>query len=512
MATTDTKPVQTHLENVDTGTKEAHADPTQSTLKITRDSWWDNKKGIFICILINMVNFEYGLDQGMVNGFQAMGGFLQDFGYADPALPGGYGITTTMQQLITSLVSAGMFVTTFAAGYVTSKIGRKGGIWVGFAFMILSVTLQIAVINEGALYSGRLLLGFANGFLVVSAQLYMQEAMPSNLRSLSFTLYQFWISFGGMLGVIINNETKNRLDRSSYRIPLGVLYIIPVVLSVILIWLPETPRYLASRGNYDEAAQSLRFLRDKTYSDLMMFQGLDLKRTLTALGIALYSAANGVPFVIQYGVYFFLQSSPSSDPFQSGIIVTSVGLVGVLVTPLFTGKIGKRPILMTGGIVQALCMLGIGLSYTVRGTDPLSGRVILAMAAIFLFTASATTSPFSWQVTGEVPTQRLRSYTLGFSSAITFLCGWSITFTIPYFINPTALNWGAQYAYIWFAGNLLIAVFTFFVVPETNKRTLEEIDECYVNRVPIRKFPSYECVGTVGSRMEAVRNIKGESN
>jgi sugar porter (SP) family MFS transporter len=539
MATTDKNesPATAYTENIDLCTSGAPTAPDLITLKITRDSWLENKKGILICIMINMVNFEYGLDLGMVNGFQAMGGFLKDYGYQDPDLPGGYGISTTMQQLITSLVSAGMFISTFAAGWITNKIGRKGGIWIGIFLMIISVTLQIAVINEGALYAGRLILGLSNGFLIVSQQLYMQETMPSNLRSFSYTMYQFWISFGSLLGVVINNETAKRLDRSSYRIPLGILYIIPVILTFALLILPETPRHLAARGKYDEATQSLRFLRDASYTDLMveeelaeikhsiethqelsrtvgymeMFRKNDIKRTLTSLGLGLYSAANGVPFVTQYGVYFFLLSG-DTHPFQSGIILMCVGLIGVMLTPFFTGKVGKRPILMVGGIIQSLCMLGMGISYTVRGIDKLSGQVIIAMCSIYLFTASATTSPFSWQVSGEIPTQRLRSYTLGFSSSVTYLCGWSITFTIPYFINPTALNWGAKYAYIWFGGNILISIFTFFVVPETNKRTLEEIDECYQNQIPIRRFSSYECVSTINSRLEAVQHVKGDRN
>ncbi|KUJ06317.1 general substrate transporter [Mollisia scopiformis] len=491
------------------------------TSNITRDSWKDNKKGIAICFLINMAMFEFGLDQGMVSGFQAMSGFLHDFGYQDPHLPGGYGISTTVQQLITSLVSAGMFVSTFVSGWMSNKIGRKGGLWVAIFLMILSVTIQIAVIKPGALYAGRILLGFSNGLLLVCAQLYVQETIPSNLRSLAYTFYQFWISFGALLGTVINNETSKRLDRSSYRIPLAVLYILPVLLAIALLFLPETPRHLAAHGKYDEATQALRFLRDAAYTDLQireemaeikhaieideeiintigyreLFRTASIKRTLTSLA--------------WYGVYFFMLSG-DTQPFRDVVILSCVGLAGVLVTPLFTGQVGKRLILMTGGLVQGLCMLGMALSYSIRGIDGVSGRVIIPMSCLYLFTASSTTSPYSWQVAGEVPAQRLRGHTLGFASSVTYLCGWSITFTIPYFINPTALNWGAQYAYIWFASNLLICVFTFFVVPETNKRTLEEIDECYIQKIPIRNFPRYECVGTMSSRLEAVQKLESE--
>lgn len=524
-----------HFEHtVDTASNGFNMHPAP-TPKITQDSWRDNKKGIAICLVVNMAMFEFGLDQGIVNGFQAMPGFLRDFGYHDPHLPGGYGVSTSAQQLITSLVSAGMFVSTFVSGWLSDKIGRRGGLWVGIFLMILGVSIQIGVINFPALYAGRIILGFSNGLLLVCAQLYIQETVPANLRSLAYTFYQFWISFGALLGTIVNNETARRLDRSSYRIPLGVLYIIPVLLAIALLFLPETPRHLAAHGKYDGATRALRFLRDATYTDLQveeemaeikhaietdreiintigyreLFRKATIKRTLTSLGLGLFSAASGVTFVIQYGVYFFMLSG-DTHAFRDGVILSCVGLAGVLSTPFFTGKVGKRLILMAGGFLQAMCMLGMAMSFSIRGIDRTSGRVIIAMCSIYVFIAAASTSPYSWQVAGEIPTQRLRGHTFGFASSVTYLCGWSITFTIPYFINPTALNWGAQYAYIWFVTNLFICVFTFFVVPETNKRTLEEIDECYIQNISIRKFPQYRCVGTMNSRLEVMQNSKAE--
>lgn len=223
-----------------------------------------------------------------------------------------------------------------------------------------------------------------------------------------------------------------------------------------LFFLPETPRHTASHGNPEKAQKALRWLRDSSYSDtqvreemaeinhaievdkeltekagyLDLFRKNNLTRTLTSLGLGLVSAANGVPFITQYGIYFFMQSG-DTNPFRSGVILLCVGLIGAMLTPFFTGKVGKRWILMIGATVQSFCMLGVGLVYTVRGIDPFAGRVILAMAAIYLFTASGTTSPFSWQVATEVPSQRMRGHTLGFTSSVTYLMGWCITFTIP---------------------------------------------------------------------------------
>ena len=96
---------------------------------------------------------------------------------------------------------------------------------------------------------------------------------------------------------------------------------------------------------------------------------------------------------------------------------------------------------------------------------------------------------------GEIPSQRLRSYTFGLAAAVGFFAAWLTTFTAPYFINPASLNWGPRYGYIWFPSCLVAAVWVFFFLPETKGRTLEEIDELFEAKLPARKWSAYKTVG-----------------
>ena len=84
---------------------------------------------------------------------------------------------------------------------------------------------------------------------------------------------------------------------------------------------------------------------------------------------------------------------------------------------------------------------------------------------------------YAWVSGGELPSQRLRSYTFGLAAAVGFFGAWLTTFTAPYFINPEALNWGPRYGYIWFPSCVIAALWVFFFLPEVKGRTLEEIDE-----------------------------------
>lgn len=130
---------------------------------------------------------------------------------------------------------------------------------------------------------------------------------------------------------------------------------------------------------------------------------------------------------------------------------------------------------------------------------------------------------YAWLSGGEIPSQRLRSYTFGIASAVAFAGAWLATFTAPYFINPDALNWGPEYGkhspltplptlltpkgWIWGPSCFLTVVWVYFYLPEIKNRTLEEIDEMFEAKLPARKFRKYVCVGrqAAGSDEKIVR-------
>ncbi|EXJ76304.1 uncharacterized protein A1O5_00812 [Cladophialophora psammophila CBS 110553] len=163
-----------------------------------------------------------------------MQGFLKVFGHPNPKNPIGYGIDSVFPQLIAD------------AQCLHIVAGR------GFACTIL-----IATTSKGAIYFGRLLLGLSNGFLVTFSNIYVSEVAPAYLRGVLVALVSPWVSMGAILGAAIDNATKTRVDKSCYQLPTACLYIVPVLLSVGLFFVPESPRYLLFQRYEAKAKQSL---------------------------------------------------------------------------------------------------------------------------------------------------------------------------------------------------------------------------------------------------------------
>ena len=90
---------------------------------------------------------------------------------------------------MTSLLTLGSFVSSLVAGYFAAYLGRREGLWAACVLNAVACGIQIGTTSTGALYVGRLLLGFANGFLVTFSNVYTSEASPAHLRGVIVYVY-----------------------------------------------------------------------------------------------------------------------------------------------------------------------------------------------------------------------------------------------------------------------------------------------------------------------------------
>ena len=176
---------------------------------------------------------------------------------------------------------------------------------------------------------------------------------------------------------------------------------------------------------------------------------------------------------------------------------------------------GHRRLILTGAAICTLSMVVIGALYSVPSLSTQRAGVGLVVATSFyLFGFNLGLESYTFLTSGELPAQNLRAYTLGLSVAVSFVGAWLATFTTPYFINPTELNWGPKYAFIWFVSGLMATAFVYFMLPDVKGRSLGEIDEMFRKKVPTRDFKNYVCTEIEEARsrgaMKALGHGKGD--
>ncbi|KAI5861691.1 general substrate transporter [Durotheca rogersii] len=500
--------------------------------KLPENSLWSNRKCLLICATVAIANMQYGLDSAALGSLQAMPGFLEVFGYKDPSAPGGYAIESTFQSLIGSLLTLGAFLSSLVAGAFAHFFGRKVALWLACVLNAIACIIQMVSTDKAAIYVGRLILGLANGFLVTFSNIY---AAPAHLRAVMVALFSEWVNIGSIIGAAITNATKDRLDKASYLIPLGTLFIVPTFLAVGLFFVPESPRYLLYKGNIEQARESFTTLRGdslspeylelewaemvkgiqeekesaKTIGPLDMFKGTELRRTLLCFGVIATQTGAGSWFVITYSTYFMIVAGLEvNDAFKYSVMNTCLGFIGVnLGMYLMRHVMGRRTILMTGAVVQGCAMLGMAVSATVAYGTLEARNCLIAFSGLYMFAYNAFVGDATYPTATELVSTRLRSWSVGSAISLGYFLAWLTGFCSPYFINPEHLNWGAKYGYIWAGSNLCCLVFFYLCVPETKGRTLEEIDELFNNRVSVRNFKSFKTT----IMAEALKDVKASA-
>ncbi|KAL4924048.1 general substrate transporter [Aspergillus undulatus] len=463
---------------------------------------WQNRKCLFLCSLVSMANLQYGFDLAAIGALQAMAGFLKVFGYPDPNAEGEYAIDgTALSSRLSWQVSS----------------HRRQALWLACIVNAIACGIQIGAPTAGVLYVGRLLLGFANGFLVTFSNIYTAEASPSHMHGAVVALFAYWVNIGSIMGAAVDNQTKEYLNELSYRIPLACLYIVPTFLFIALFFVPESPRWLLHRGDIEGARKALEQLRGKTYAALRgssttssretgslastllelewaemvkgveeekrqkgsvaaldMFRGVDLRRTLLCYGMIACQTASGVWFIIGYPTYFFTVTGVNK-PFEYTIMSTCLGFIGVnFGMYAMRHLVGRRAILIVGATTCGLCQLGSAIAASASPNSLATGQVLVALTALFKFFYNGCVGAASYPVATELVSSRLRAWT------------------------------GARYGYIWAGSNAVCIVFFYFFIPEMKGRSLEELDEIFAAKIPARKLRGYQCLIGEAARADAV--------
>lgn len=181
-----------------------------------------------------------------------------------------------------------------------------------------------------------------------------------------------------------------------------------------------------------------------------------------------------------YLTYFFSLAG-LTNAFTVTIISYACSTAGSIATFWLIRWLDRRHLMLVGGTVNAICMLTFAIvSIAAPGSDA-ANKCLVAFISIFNFSYSATWGSIVPLMVGEIPSNRLRSKTVSLALSSGWVCALTIICGIPYLISPSYANMGTKVGFIFGGATIPVVVFCYFFLPETKDRTLEEIDEMFLN-------------------------------
>lgn len=379
------------------------------------------------------------------------------------------------------------------AGRMTDFVGRrKILLWVAVLFSVTSVATGLA--NSFTVFVlARFLGGLAVGGASVVSPLYVAEVSPPSMRGRMGTLYQMSIVVGILFSYCINYLLRNVGD-ANWRWMFITGVVPSVIFLVLLLRAPETPRYLFMAGREKEGfaileriggRESAEFeageIRDSlrenrhAWSELLR-PGI---RRAVAVGfcLAILIHVSGINTIIDYAPTIFRSAGWHLDAaLFSTFIIGLNNLAFTLVSFWVIDRFGRKPLYIIGslGMTVALVLLALAV-----WTDHFRGATVLVLILVYLAFFASCIGPVFWTLVPEIFPNRIR----GTAMSVPVLTQW-IANALVVLLFPLAFNQIGKVATFGFLAVMALAqaVFTWFFVPETKNRPLEEIEECWKGR------------------------------
>lgn len=294
---------------------------------------------------------------------------------------------------------------------------------------------------------------------------------------------------------------------NAFRIPIALQFVWAGILLLGLSLLPETPRYLIKQGRHTAAAESLSRLRrldithpalieelaeieanhqyelnlgPSTYREIFVGSPHLGRRVLTACGLQMLQQLSGCNFILYYGTTFF-QNIGVGSPFVIQLIMNVVNVVSTIPGMILVDILGRRHMLIIGASGMAISQLIVASVGTALPGAQTARLVLIVFVCIYLFFFAASWGPVVWVVTSEIHPLKVRAKAMSISVASNWILNFAIAYGTPYLVNAGRgyVNLAAKIFFVWGACCCLAVVFVYFMVYETSKISLEQIDEMY---------------------------------
>ena len=444
-----------------------------------------------VAIIGSLAGFLFGYDEGIIAGSVDL-------------VKNHFDLTATHIGIMASALPFGalfgsMLIGMFMASKGIKRFGRRSLLsFAGFLFFFGALGAGFAD-SISILVVSRLILGLAIGMASVLTPLYLAETAAIEARGAVVAIYQLAMTIGIVCSYSVNYLL---IEHQAWRAMFASSALPALLLSIGILFMPESPRWLYSIGRRDAAAKSLKKLRQsrdiehelmeiemtlanepKQGNWLLLFKKPLLPVLLLGTVLFCLQQLSGINVVIYFAPEIFKNLGMDSTTGQ--ILATmGIGLVNLLVTILAilcVDKVGRRKLLLFGFAGTCFSLVALCL-FSVNQVVWLPYLSVICLT-VYIFSFAISVGPIPHISMAEIFPLHVRGAGMGLSAMSNWTFNTVVIFSFPILQKMLGIDYTfALYAVICFLG----LIYTYFYMPETKNISLEQIENHVMAGKPLR--------------------------
>jgi SP family xylose:H+ symportor-like MFS transporter len=376
------------------------------------------------------------------------------------------------------------------------KLGRKKTLfWIGILYLVSALGSALAV-DPYTFSAFRFIGGLGVGASSVAAPAYLSEISSAKNRGKLVAMYQFNLVLGILLAFISNYLLKGFGGINDWRYMLGIEAIPAVLYTLLVLRIPNSPRWLVMKGRIDEALIVLKTMwpsegkaealleeiqahfKTGTLIQEKLFQKKYYRPLLLAFLLAAFNQLSGINFVLYYAPVILENAGfASTDSLLSSVSIGVVNLVFTMFGLALIDRLGRKTLMYIGsvGYILGLTMISYGF-YT-------DASPMFNLSFILLFIASHAIGQGAviWVFIAEIFPNAVRAKGQSFGTGVHWVLAAAITLLGEVVIEAFP-GWIIFAFFAFFM--ILQLLFTHFLMPETSGKALESLEDEVVDTVP----------------------------
>ncbi len=441
----------------------------------------------------------------LLSSAAALGGFL--FGFDTAVISGAVGALKLHFHLDNSLtgwavssVLIGCLAGAAIGGPLSDLFGRKA--------LLLACAIVFAISGLASAFAGtlaefataRILGGLAIGAVSVISPLYIAEAAPENVRGRLVSLYQLAIVTGILIVFFINLLIQKQGDQVwnaaiGWRWMMGALTLPALLFGLVVLPIPESPRWLVKVGRVNEAKTILERIggKSRATSELAaiaeslneeqgrfceLLSGGYHTALIVGIGLAIFNQFGGINAIMYYAPEIFKSvGAGRNSAFEQTVVIGIVNLLFTFVAVGFVDRAGRRFFLIIGSLVQILALVFVGVFIRFEHAQTL----LLVSILLFIAAFAMAMGPIPWIVISEIFPTKVRGKAMSVAIFILWFSDFLVSQTFPVLVG----HFGIAATFFFYAGCSAVGlIFVFALVPETKGKSLEEIEHGWRKHKP----------------------------